>query len=114
MISIDSVSIGPSSKNSNSSLKFVLYLKNKEIKEVNKVLSKVLQLPKVEQEIWKKEYGEIIDHALDLFVNDSNSVLSKLSLDGEVLELSHKLVISLQEAIDSAETILGSEAKLSS
>ncbi|MCB9813359.1 MAG: hypothetical protein H6772_03055 [Pseudomonadales bacterium] len=114
MISVDSISSKPRSKNFNSSLKFVLYLKNKEVKEINKVLNKVMQLSKAEQEVWKKQYGEIVDYALDLFVDDSNLVLKKISLDKEVLHLSQKLVISLEKAVKSVEAILGSESQLSS
>ncbi|NCQ65816.1 MAG: hypothetical protein COZ34_04125 [Candidatus Pacebacteria bacterium CG_4_10_14_3_um_filter_34_15] len=111
---IDSISTIPKSRNFKSSLKFVLYLKNKEVNEINKVLDKVKLLPKKDQEIWKKNYGEIINNALDLFVDDSNLVLKKLSLDDEVLELSHKLVLSLQDAVKSAEDLLGSETQLNS
>ncbi len=111
---IDSISSIPKSSNFNSSLKFVLYLKNKEITEINKVLNRAISLPKAEQEIWKENYGEMINNALDLFVDDSNLVLNKLSLDEEVLELSHKLVLSLQDAIKLAEEILGTEPKLNS
>src|SRR5680860_1482351 len=99
---IDSISSIPKSSNFNSSLKFVLYLKNKEISEINKVLDRAMSLPKTEQKIWKENYGEMLNNALDLFVDDSNLVLNKLSLDEEVLELSHKLVLSLQDAIRSA------------
>jgi hypothetical protein len=114
MISIDSVSSLPLSSSKISSLKFILYLKNKEISEVINVLERVKGLSKVEQKLWKEDYGEIIDYALDLFVDDSNVVLDKLSLDEEVLDLSHKLVSSLQIAIKSAESILGSEKSLNS
>ncbi len=111
---IDSISDIPKSKNFNSSLKFVLYLKNKEVGEINKVLNRAMALPISEREVWKENYCEIINYALDLFVDDSNLVLNKLSLDDEVLELSHKLVLSLQDAVRSAEAILGTEVKLDS
>ncbi|MBU0974210.1 hypothetical protein KKD03_00725 [Patescibacteria group bacterium] len=111
---IDSTSTIPKSRNFKSSLKFVLYLKNKEVNEINRVFDKVKLLPKKEQEVWKDSYGEIINSALDLFVDDSNLVLNKISLDDEVLELSYKLVLSLQDAVKSAEAILGSKTQLNS
>lgn len=114
MMSIDSISSIFKSTNSSSSLKFALYLKNREVDEINRVLDQALLLPKDKQEIWKQEYGEIINQALDLFVDDSNSILKKLSLDDEILELSHKLVISLQDAVRSAEAIFGSDDQLDS
>ena len=113
-MSIDSILSMPESKNFDSSLKFVLYLKNKEVSEMNKVLEGVKSLSRIEQELWKEEYGEIINSAIDLFVDDSNLVLDKLSLDEEVLELSHKLVLSLQDAVKSAEVLMGSGTELSS
>ena len=107
MMSIDSISSVSKNTNSSSSLKFALYLKNREVTEINKVLGQVVLLPKDKQEIWKQEYGDIINQALDSFVDDSNLILKKLSLDDEILELSHKLVVSLQDAVRSAEAIFG-------
>lgn len=97
-----------------SSLKFILYLKNKEISAVNKMLEKVLQLPLNEQQNWADENGEMLNQALDIFVEDSNTLLDKITLDDEILELSQKLIFALRDALHSAEALLGSQAQLDS
>jgi hypothetical protein len=114
MLSINSLSSLPSSDNSGLSLKFVLFLKNKEINEIKKVLNKAMLLSQIDKESWKEEYGEMIDQALNLFVDDSNLILKRLSLDEEILELSHQLVSSIQEVMRLADAILGTETQLSS
>lgn len=97
-----------------SSLKFILYLKNKEISAVNRMLEKVLKLPLNEQQNWADENGEMLNQALDIFVEDSNSLLDKITLDDEILELSQKLIFALRDAMHSAEALLGSQAQLDS
>lgn len=86
--------------------KFNLYLKTHEMKELAKVLQRVAGLPQKERAAWAREHAEIVQQAVDFFVQESNDTLAELSLDAEVLELSKELVVSLRDAVDMAQGIL--------
>lgn len=97
-----------------SSLKFNLFLKAHELKEVSKVLENVLLLSEKERKIWAKDNGEVINQAIDSFVKDSNATLSELTFDEETLQLSKELVTSLRDTVDMVQDILFDGHKLSS
>ena len=97
-----------------SSQRFILFLKVREISAVNCALKIALNLPLKKQREWAGEYGSIIDHALNTFINDSNIVLENLSLDDETLELSEKLIVGLKSALKSIDKILGPHEELKS
>jgi hypothetical protein len=97
-----------------SSQKFVLYLKVREITEVNDVLNQALTLPIHEQKKWAEDNGKILDTALNAFIDDTNVILEKISLDDEILDLSEKLVVSLKNAVHSIDKLLGPREELES
>ncbi len=95
-----------------SSPKFRLFLKNREIQEIKSVLSHVLHMPGTQRSEWIEEYGEFVNQAFDALVDDSNLVLDELPFDDEVLLLSHELVTSLRDALQLMEGILGDQQQL--
>jgi hypothetical protein len=97
-----------------SSQQFVLYLKVREITEVNSALDIALRLPLHEQKKWAHENGQILDFALNTFIDDTNVILEKLSLDDEILSLSEKLVTGLKNAVQSIDELLGPQDELES
>ena len=97
-----------------SSVKFTLYLKTHELREISKVLENVILLPEKERKAWAKEHGEIINKAMDSFVQESNATLSELTFDDETLALSKELIISLRDTVDMIHGILFEGRKLSS
>ena len=97
-----------------SSQQFVLFLKVREITEVNSALDKALRLPMHEQKKWAEENGKILDIALSTFIDDTNVILEKLSLDDEILNLSEKLVVGLKNAVQSIDQLLGPQEELES
>ena len=97
-----------------SSQKFVLFLKVREITEVNKALDIALSLPVNEQKKWAEENGSILDTALNAFIDDTNVILEKISLDDELLDLSEKLVVGLKSAVQNIDKLLGPQEELES
>ena len=97
-----------------SSQRFVLYLKVREITQVNKVIRKALRLPIHEQKRWADENGMILDTALNAFIDDTNILLEKISLDDEILDLSEKLVVGLRDAVHNVDKLLGPQEELES
>jgi hypothetical protein len=96
------------------SQRFVLYLKVREISEVNRALKKALRLSPHEQKQWAQENGKILDQALNAFIDDTNLILEKLSLDDEILDLSEKLVTGLKRAALNIDKLLGPQEELES
>ena len=97
-----------------SSQRFVLYLKVREITAVNEVLDTALQLPIHEQKRWAQDNGKILDTALNTFIDDTNVILEKISLDDEILDLSEKLVVGLKNALQSIDSLLSPQEELES
>lgn len=97
-----------------SSIKFNLYLKARELKELSKVLENVLLLPEKKRKAWAKENSEFINKALDSLVQESNATLSELSFDDETLQLSKDLIVSLRDTVDMFHGLLYETKKLSS
>lgn len=95
-----------------SSSKFRLFLKNREIQQIKALLHHVLHLSSHDRSLWIEEYGEFVNQAFDALVDDSNLVLDELPFDDEVLELSHELVTSLRDALQLMEGILGDQQQL--
>lgn len=97
-----------------NSVKFSLYLKAHELREIAKVLENVLLLPEKQRKAWAKEHGEIINKAIDKLVQESNATLSELTFDEETLQLSKELIVSLRDTVDMIHGILFENRKLTS
>lgn len=104
--SINSQNVHSSTKKADKqSLKFNLYLKNKEIVALRDMLDEITRLPLNEQSAWVDDYGQVIEDALDRFVEDSNSVFENLIFDDEILALSQEFVVTLRETIRLMDSI---------
>lgn len=108
------VSFNSDTQNIVHSQRFVLYLKVREIKAVNQALSDALKLPINQQKKWANENGQILDTALNAFIDDTNVILEKISLDDEILDLSEKLVAGLRTAVQNIDKLLGPQDELES
>ena len=97
-----------------TSVKFTLYLKAHELKEISKVLEGVLKLPTKKRQAWAKEHGDFVNRALDSIVQESNATLSGLSFDDETLQFSKDLIVSLRDTVDMFHGLLYQQKKISS
>lgn len=96
------------------SQKFLLYLKVKEIKALNRALETVLSQSVLQQREWAESYGVIFDEALNSFIEDSNVILEKVSMEDEVLTLSEELVTHLKQAVQHIDFLLSEQQELES
>jgi len=90
---------------SNDSVRFDLYLKNRQLKELEVVLKRIVDMPDKEQQEWIEENADIIHQGFDNFVDDSNNVLQRVSFDSETLELSEDLVVSLRDVLNLVQSL---------
>lgn len=81
------------------SQKFSLYVKIREIKQINGVLKQMSLMSDQEKNAWLEENGDIIQDSFDEMIDDSNSLFENLAMDDETLELSEKVVTSIRDTI---------------
>ncbi len=91
--------------NANSSTKFSLFLKTRELQQIATSLKSILLKPQKDRAAWLEEYGEIINEAFDSYVDESNFILDSVSFDEESLALSQELVMTLRDALTMIEGI---------
>lgn len=96
------------------SKKFRLFLKVREIKGIRQVLYDIEKMPLGAREEWIEEYGDMINAALDDFVDDSSFTFENIFSDDETLALSQELVLTLKETIQTVEGMLYPDSVLES
>ncbi len=84
-----------------AAVKFGLYVKTHEIKQIDQSLRHILLLPKKAQRQWLTDHEEYVTDLLDSFVSDSTLALDGLQLDGEALELSIEFVTVLRDVMNT-------------
>lgn len=89
-----------------ASLKFSLYIKTQEIKQIAENLERIMLLPRQERVIWVQEHQEMVQDLLDSFMNDSVIALDGLQLDSEAMKLSVDFITNLRDAINTVQGIL--------
>ncbi len=100
------------SKSRTQSTKFNLFLKAREMKQVEEVLQGVMILPETERQQWVEENGEMMSAAFESFIEDSNQTLEEMNFDLESLELSKELVTALRDTTNIVQGILSEKQKL--
>jgi len=96
------------------SVKFGLYVKTHEIKQLDSSLRQILLMPKLERQAWINEHEEVVNDLLDSFVSDSGMALEGLQLDSEALQLSIEFVTSLRDVMNTLRGIINESSTLSS
>lgn len=83
----------------NDEVAFDLYLKNRELKQINSFLRKISLWDRQIRLRWLADNQDVLDQLVDSFMEDSNLVFHGIKLQGEALQLSVELVTSLREAM---------------
>ncbi|HYD34980.1 MAG TPA: hypothetical protein VD999_02840 [Vitreimonas sp.] len=99
---------------SNDSIKFDLYIKTREIKQIAESLQQVMLMSKKDRQAWVKEHEPFVNQLLDTFMEDASSALDGLYLDNEALKMSMDFVMNLRDAINTLQGILYERSNLKS
>ncbi len=78
---------------------FDLYLKNRELKQINSFLREISLWDRQIRLSWLADNQDVLDQLVDSFMEDSSLVFHGIKLQGEALQLSVELVTSLREAM---------------
>jgi len=89
----------PVSIEDSADLKFDLYLRSREVKQIVSYLEKVMLKQKSERELFVSENRVFIDSLMKTFVNDSNLTLEGMQMDQESAQMSMQLAMDLRKSI---------------
>lgn len=95
-------------------IRFDLVLRTRELKQLEKVLKQVHDLPSRDKTQWVADNGPMLSQAYDQFVSYTSRTLEDISMDDEVLSLSKELVATLRDTSELLEGLVGSTPRLRS
>lgn len=87
-------------------IKFDLFVKSREIKQISQSLEKISLLSEEEQREWINEHETILLDLMNSFMDDSILAMDGLQLDKESMDLSVELVSQLRDAMSSIQKML--------
>ena len=90
---------------SKEELKFNLFLKSRELKQISLALQKVMLRDKRAREAWVKENQAVMENLLRVFAEDSSLTLDGMQLDDETAFLSMRLAENLKKTISIINTL---------
>jgi hypothetical protein len=97
-----------------AAVKFGLYVKTHEIRQIEQSLRQIMLLPKTRQRKWLTDHEAHLSELLDSFVSDSTLALDGLQLDGEALELSIEFVTVLRDVMNTIRSLFSDRTNLTS
>lgn len=97
-----------------ASVKFELYVKTHEIKQIGLSLEQIMLLPKKQRHAWVQDHETLVNEMLDNFLQDSALALDGLQLDGEAVQLSIEYVTALRDTMNTLRGILDEARSLAS
>ena len=89
----------PISIEDSADLKFDLYLRSREMKQIVSYLEKVMLKQKSERDLFVAENKTFIDSLMKTFVDDSNLTLEGMQMDQESAQMSMQLAMDLRKFI---------------
>lgn len=97
---------------SSAQIKFDLYKKEKEIREISRILRNLSLKSTDERRQWLQENEELVSDLAEEFVDESLYKLDGAQLDSETLELSVQVMTSLRETLGLFQAIINSDREL--
>jgi len=89
----------PISVDDGANLKFNLYLRSREMKEIVINLERVMLKKKADRDLFVIENKTFIDSLMKTFVDDSNLTLEGMQMDQETVQMSMQLAMDLRKSI---------------
>ena len=77
----------PLDKDEAKQIKFSLYLKNRKVKEISKIMDQVLLWPKKSINKWSKDFSPEISDMLEDLLDEAANSFDGVTLDKELMEL---------------------------
>src|SRR3990167_4486913 len=97
---VASLLVGPQPDSETESIKFDLYVKAAEIKQIADSLENVVLLPEKKRKQWLESHEELIKDLMESFMDDSMLAMDGMYLDPEASKLSVELVSNMRNAMN--------------
>jgi len=94
--------------------KFNLYLKARQMSQIQSVLNRVRNLPPELRQAWLKDNSSQVEEAFSNFIDESNQVLSHVGLDEESLKLSQTIIQGLRDSMTLIGDVVYKQQELES
>ncbi|MBD3279760.1 MAG: hypothetical protein GF390_03545 [Candidatus Pacebacteria bacterium] len=108
------VTLNPNHHDSPAAVKFALYLKTREILQINHQLQEVSLMDKKTRYQWLDQHEEMINQLLASFMDDSMLVMNGIELDREGMKMATQLMINLRDAINLVRSLLYGRKRMKS
>jgi hypothetical protein len=110
---IGSTQQAPLSKSQAEELKFNLYLKNRKVEEISKILGDVLLWPKANRKKWAKKFSPDVEEMLNILLDDAMFSFDGAMLDKEMMRLFAKFTENLKTVTRQVHGVTDSHEKIS-
>jgi len=110
---IRSTHSAPLSKDQSEELKFNLYLKNRKVEEISKILGEVLLWPKITRKKWAKKFSPEVEEMLNFLLDDAMISFDGAMLDKEMMRLFAKFTENLKTVSRQVQGVIGTHEKIS-
>jgi len=101
----------PSSKkaaefNEKDAVKFDMYIKLRELKQISQGFQRLNELPQTERVVWLTDHELFLSEMMETFLNDTLGTIDGVHLDTEALELSVELVTTMRDTMNMMRSIM--------
>ncbi|HCR81737.1 MAG TPA: hypothetical protein DIV47_04695 [Candidatus Pacebacteria bacterium] len=96
----------------NEQVRFELQRKEKEIREISRILQGLLMKSRDERRVWLQENEDLMINLAEEFVDESLYKLDGAQLDNETLELSVQVMTELRKTLGLFETVITGNEEL--
>ena len=104
--------IQPGLNTQSEQIRFDLFRKEKEIREISHVLQKLSAKGRDERRRWLQENEDLVVEMAEEFVDDSFYKLDGAQLDHETLELSVQVMTELRKTLGLFQTVITGDEEL--
>lgn len=96
----------PADSAESEQIRFDLYRKEKELKEISDILRGLSVKSSDERRLWLQENEDLVANMAEEFVDDSFYKLDGVQLDHETLELSVQVMTELRKTLGLFQTVI--------
>jgi hypothetical protein len=96
----------PLSKEETDKLHFSLYLKNRKVKEISKIMDSVLLWPKDNLQTWAEKFSPEVQIMLDDLLEDAIEVFDGVTLDKELMSVFAEFTENLKIVTKQVQSVI--------
>lgn len=99
----------PLSKEAAQQLHFSLYLKNRKVKEISKIMDEILLWPEEKLNGWAENFSEEVQMMLDDLLDEAVEVFDGATLDKELMPIFAEFTENLKNVTKQVQSVIITE-----